>query len=116
MSKAYITVQLDKMRNLRYGMRALETIEELTGNAIGKLDLQNLKMKDLKCIVYAGLVHEDKELTPDKVVELIDEYSDIQSIADSVGKAMTEAFGKNVKGVAKKGNGTGNRPIETLPE
>lgn len=107
MPKASITIQLDKIRNLRYGMKALETIEDLTGRPVSQLDLTNLRMKDLKSIVYAGLSHEDPELTPDSVVTLIDEYSDIQTVAEAVGKAMTAAFGKNGQRAVEKENGTG---------
>jgi hypothetical protein len=46
--------------------------------------------------VWAGLEHEDKELTSEKVFDLVDEYSDITTVAGIMGKAMTEGLGKNV--------------------
>ena len=51
-------------------------------------------IKDLLIIVYAGLFHEDKTLTLEKVGDLIDEYSNITEIADKLGEAFTLAFGK----------------------
>ena len=90
--KKTVTIELDKPRNLRYGINALIKVEELTGKPITKLDLNNISMKDLRTIVYAGLCHEDDSLTPEKVGELMDDYSDITRIAEKLGEAFNIAF------------------------
>ena len=91
--KKTVTIELDKARNLRYGMNALVKVEELIGKPITKLDLENISMKDLRSILYAGLYHEDKDLTSESVGNLIDEYSDITAIAEKLGEAFNIAFG-----------------------
>ena len=54
--KKSVMIQLDKIRNLRYGMNALVTIEELTGKSITKIDLSDISMKDLRNgILYRGV-------------------------------------------------------------
>ena len=93
MAKKTVTIELDKARNLRYGMNALVKIEELTGKPITKLDLESISMKDLRIIVYAGLCHEDKELTLESAGDLIDNYSDVTEVADKIAEAFTIAFG-----------------------
>ncbi|SCY25107.1 hypothetical protein [Alkaliphilus peptidifermentans] len=93
MGKMGVTLELDRPRTLRYGMNALVKIEELTGKPISKLDLENISMKDLRTIVYGGLFHEDKSLTPEVVGNLIDEYSSMETVAEKLGKAMELAFG-----------------------
>lgn len=106
--KQSITIELDRPRNLRYGMNALVKIEEMIGRPISKLDLENISIKDLRTIIYAGLFHEDKNLSPEKIGELIDEFSDINTVAEKLGEAMTEAFGtKNVERAAAKAEKTG---------
>lgn len=107
MNKA-VSIQLDKVRNLRYGINALCTIEDLLGKSISSLDLQNLSMKDLRLVIFAGLLHEDNTLTPEKVGALIDDYSNIGEISQKLGEAFTLAFGeqknrKNPQRVAKIG-------------
>jgi hypothetical protein len=82
--KKSVMIQLDKIRNLRYGMNALVTIEELTGKSITKIDLSDISMKDLRTILFAGLYHEDKELTPEKVGNLIDEHGNLSEIAEKL--------------------------------
>ena len=96
--KKGVTINLDRPRTLRYGMNALATIEDITGKSILSLDLNNVGVKDLLAIVYGGLYHEDKTLTIEKVGELIDDYSDLTEIAEKIGEALTEAFGKGQTG------------------
>ncbi len=101
--KKSVTLELDKARNLRYGINALVKVEELTGKSITKLDLDNISMSDLRTIVYAGLCHEDKDITPEKVGELIDEYSSVEVVAEKMGEAFTLAFGNGKGGGVNKG-------------
>ena len=83
-----VTINLDKPRTLRYGINALVKVEDLTGKNITALDLSHVGIKDLLIIVYAGLCHEDKDLTLEKVGDLIDEYSNITEIAEKLGEAL----------------------------
>ena len=92
--KKGISINLDKPRTLRYGINALAKIEDITGRPITALDLNRVGIKDLLVFVYAGLYHEDKDLTVEQVGNIIDEYSDINSVAEKVGEAFTLAFGK----------------------
>lgn len=106
--KQGVLIELDRPRTFRYGMGALVKIEELTGKAISKLDLDNIAIKDLRSIIYAGLCHEDKSLTPDMVCEIVDEYSDLSTVAEKLGEAMTLAFGsKNAQRLTEKKQITG---------
>lgn len=94
--KKGVTIVLDRPRTLRYGMNALARIEDITGKKLMKLDLDNLGIKDLLAIVYAGLCHEDSTLSIEQVGDLIDDYSDLATVAEKLGEALTEAFGKTV--------------------
>lgn len=94
----YHPIELDKVRNLRYGMRALSMAEDQMGKPIASLDLNNATIKEIAILIWCGLAHEDKELNVNKVMDLIDEYSDLPTVMETVGKALTEAFaGKNQK-------------------
>lgn len=110
MAKKFTPLVLDKTRNLRYGMVALTKIEKKLGKPFTKIDFENeMTYAEIADILWAGLSHEDPELTPEKVAELIDDYSDIQTAITTMGEAMQEAFGgKNVQGTEtqNKENGT----------
>ena len=98
----FYPVQLDKMRNFKYGMRALDVIEKTIGMPINSIDMTKMTMTDTAIFIWAGLQHEDKNLTPDKVIDLIDEYSSLEAISKTMFEALSEAFG------AKKSDDTEN--------
>lgn len=89
----YTPVKLDRTRNFRYGMKAMSAIEKTLNTNISKLDFDNLTMEATATIIWAGLMHEDKDLTVEKVMDLIDEHSSIPVVIEAMGKAFNEAFG-----------------------
>lgn len=141
MAKKFIPLVLDKTRNIRYGMVALTRIEKKLGKPFASINFGGTKVEKVICpdcsheveveiadggigityaeiadILWAGMVHEDTELTSEKVAELIDEYSDIATAMGAMSDAMQEAFGtKNVQGTVQVTveNGTGILPSET---
>lgn len=85
-SKKMVTINLDKERHLYFTLNSLELIEDMTGTSVDKIG-ENMNMKTLKALVFAGLVHEDKDLTVDEVGEMIG----VDKI-EEVSKAIGEAF------------------------
>lgn len=81
-----VKINLDKERNLYFTLNSLEVIEELTGKTIDKLS-EGMTISMLKAVVYAGLIHEDKELTVDAVGEMIG-FEDIEMISQAIGEAF----------------------------
>lgn len=102
----YTPIELDKTRNLRYGMKAIAQFEKILGKNLAKIDMENLRMDEQAVILWAGLVHEDASLTPEKVMELIDEFSDIQTALETMGKAFEDAFGKKEKNAQRAASST----------
>ncbi len=101
----FYPIKLDKTRNLRYGMKALSLIEDTLGKPASKLDMDNMTMRDAATIIWAGLAHEDKELNPDKVMDLIDENSNINEAMEAMFKAFEGAFGGNEEKNSKRATG-----------
>jgi len=94
MAKKFIPIELDKVRNLRYGMQSLMLLEDKLGKPLASIDFNNeLRYKDVCTIVWAGLHWEDKSLSLDGVAQLIDDYSDIPTVIEAMTTAMNEAFG-----------------------
>lgn len=90
---SYVPIELDKVRNFRYGMKAISMIEKKLKKPISKVDFENLTMEDTATIIWAGLAHEDKSLTLDKVMDLIDEKGNLQEVMQAMSEAMSLAFG-----------------------
>lgn len=91
----YYPIKLDKVRNLRYGMRAIDRIEKKLKKKIGDIDgatIGNLSMEEYATFIWAGLVHEDKDLTPNKVMDLIDEHSSLGTISKEMWTAFNAMY------------------------
>ena len=58
------------------------------------IDTESLSMHELSVFIWAGLYHEDRDLTPEKVMDLVDDYSDIPTASLALGEAVTQAFGE----------------------
>ena len=87
-------IMLDKPRNLRYGMRAIKMIENALGKSAFGIELNDMTMDEIATFIWAGLYHEDKEITPDEVIDLVDEHSDLPTALLTMAKAFGESFGK----------------------
>ncbi len=100
----YTPIELDKMRNLRYGMKAISLVEKKLKKPMTKLDMDSLTMDDSAILIWAGLAHEDPDLSPDKVMDLIDDHSSLTKVMEAVGAAMAEAFGSAEEPVTQEKN------------
>lgn len=85
---------LDKEREFKYGMRAISRVEKKLKKPISQIDLETLTMEDTAVLIWAGLVWEDKDLTSDKVMNLVDEYSNVTKVLAVAGEALQDAFGE----------------------
>lgn len=101
-------IVLDKQRNLTYDLNAFEELENLyeseqvfdkDGNeiesplskALESLQTSKKRMKHLKNFLFAGLVHEDKTLTPEIVGKLIG-YQNITDVTNSIWEAVSNSM------------------------
>lgn len=84
--KKTITLELDRVRTLKFTLNSLEIIEDLTGQSLDKIG-QSMNMKTLKALLYAGLVHEDKELTAERIGDMI-EVGDLERVSQALSEAL----------------------------
>jgi hypothetical protein len=89
--------KLDKVRNLRFGMRSLSIVEKELGTNLSKLDMENLTLEQASIMLWAGLLHEDPTLTVDGLMDLIDEHSSIEESFSVLAIAITTSFGEKGK-------------------
>lgn len=100
----YIPVKLDKTRNILIGFGALKIFKKITGKSLAKYDFDNEDFEDfIPALFYAGLVHEDKELTLDKTIELIDKHLGVKAALEMLQPILEETFGAEDVTNAKNG-------------
>jgi hypothetical protein len=101
-----------KTHNLRFDYNALCALEEYSRLPIGELWERltgSVHLRDIRSIIWAGLLHEDRSLTPEAVGEMID-FAKMSELAESVTKALDLAF--KVEGQLKKGPGSKQQPSQ----
>jgi hypothetical protein len=89
---AVVSIELDKPRQLKYTNGALRKFQEKTGKAALKMKPEEFN-EYLSEILWAGLLHEDKDITVDQVDEMIgpsNMYYVIGKVTEAWGMSMPE--------------------------
>lgn len=90
----YTPIKLDKTRNLRFRMKACRIIEKHFGKPLAHIRLDECTVEDFMTIMCAGLAHEDKDLTVEKMFDIVDECDiNLNSLIEIVYGAMADAYG-----------------------
>jgi hypothetical protein len=93
--RGFVKVNLDKERNLRYTMNALAEIEDQLGVPLSEMAELKMTIKNVRVILWAGLIHEDEELTQREVGNMVD-LENMQEVQEKVAEAFAMADkGKN---------------------
>lgn len=87
-----VTVKLDKERNLRLTLRGMLEFEKLTGGNLFKgFDMKKMTLKERTALLWACLIHEDKELKYDDFIDMVD-LGNINMLADAVAQCINESL------------------------
>lgn len=89
-----IPIELDKMRNLRFGTNALINFQDITGKTVQEVN-KRASLKDLRALLFCGLEWEDSTLTLEDIGNLLDiaiERDGLEGLADKIGKAVELAY------------------------
>lgn len=78
-----------KKRTLRFDINALADFEQETGMGFGQLMSTRAVFATARALLWAGLKHEDRALTVEKVGSLLGKY--VQA-GGQIDKALTAAF------------------------
>jgi hypothetical protein len=83
-----IPITLDKERTLLYDFNAFIELEELYGDINKAFEgLEQLKMKTIRDMIWAGLIHEDENLTSKQVGKMLN-MANVQEIAAKIMEAL----------------------------
>jgi hypothetical protein len=106
-----VPIKLDKERNLKFGFAAMMALEkELEGKSFFEIvkEVQTKPTITLMVhLVWAGLIHEEKSLTVERVTKILDN-SDFE---DLIGK-INEAVGLSLKEDDDQGNASAGEATE----
>ncbi|MEE9401258.1 MAG: hypothetical protein V3V32_04485 [Dehalococcoidia bacterium] len=83
-----VEIELDRPRFLRFDLNAMCEVERMTGSSFAEMDGS---MQTMRVLLWAGLLHDDPELTLKDVGSFI-HVGNIQEVSDAVGEALSVAM------------------------
>lgn len=94
-----VKITLDKERSLLFDLNAFAAVEEVY-ESVDKAfeDLEKGKIKALRTLLWAGLLHEDENLTLKDVGRIVT-LADMDKIAPAINEALQAALPKEAKNV-----------------
>lgn len=96
-----VTIKLDKERHLRLTLKGMLEFEKITGkNLLKGFDLKELTLEDTAALIWACLIHEDKELTYDDVLCMVD-LSNLVIATDAVSMCLEQSLPESGGGKAR---------------
>lgn len=100
-----VTIQLDKERHLRLPLKGMIEFEKLTGKSLLKgFTFKDLSLEDTAAMLWASLIHEDKELTFDDVLLMVD-FGNLAAVMSSLATSLSQSMPATKEGdrpLAKK--------------
>lgn len=97
-----VTIQLDKERHLRFNLKAMIAFQHQTGKNILKgLSFKDLDLEEFAAFLWACLIHEDKELSYDDVLNMVD-FSNLEAVIDALSVCFNQSLPETKEG---------NRPL-----
>jgi len=127
MAQPFVTIELDKPRKLRFDLWSLKALQDKTGLKLSQLGEFMAETQDdiekMATLLWAGLVHEDKDLTVEKLMSTItwDKLSEslgkvYEAFSDNLGLRESEDIEKNesrAKEQKPQKNGIGTSPLKS---
>ncbi|MBY6275377.1 hypothetical protein [Symbiobacterium thermophilum] len=98
-----VPIELDKPRNLKFTLNSMVLFEKHTGKRFNQVE-NGLSMEELRILLWACLIHEDPDLTPEQVGDMI-HAGNLERVAEALHTMMSELRAKG----NKEGSPTKNR-------
>jgi len=87
-----VTINLDKERHLRLTLKGMLEFEKLTKkNLLKGVNFAELTLEDTAVLMWACLIHEDKKLTFDDFLRMID-FSNLEIVIKAVTDCLNQSM------------------------
>lgn len=87
-----VSVELDKPRTILFDLNAFAELEDVYGSMENTFAaMQAGSMKAARTMLWAGLLHEDENLTPRQVGRLVT-MDNMESVLDAISRALLDAM------------------------
>ena len=88
--RGLVEIELDKPRQIRFTLNALAELEDKLGVSLSELEGLTKGVKQIRTFLWAGLLHEEPELSEQAVGNMVD-FDNIEYINEKINKAFQRA-------------------------
>jgi hypothetical protein len=100
-----VIIELDKMRELRFGHKALKTFQAISDVKIEEIGSGGMDFESIEKLIYCGLLSDARKngehITLEQVEDWLDDTPNIQYVIDKMTEAMNLAFSGSNEGKEK---------------
>lgn len=90
--RGQVDIELDKPRVVKYDLNAFAEIEDRFNVPVSKIGEIEMGLKQVRTLLWAGLIHEDEALTEKQVGALVD-FSNLEYVNQKIVEAFSNATG-----------------------
>ena len=88
--RGLVEIELDKTRQIRFTLNALAELEDKLGVPLTELEGLTMGVKQIRTFLWAGLLHEEPELSEQAVGNMVD-FDNIEYINEKINEAFQRA-------------------------
>lgn len=116
MAKVFVNITLDKQRRIRLGFMALEALESVEGNGLEALKRMNhnMSVRLIRNILWAGLLEDDPEITPEQVSKILNDF-DLGEVLEKLLEAVNGALDRKNEPTGEEKTNPEQEPQESTP-
>ncbi len=86
-----VKITLDRERTLKLDLNAMVNFEEATGKSLFNFNTKNISTKDIRALLWACLLRDNKDLTLEKVGELVT-FDNLKMVSEKIQEVFITAF------------------------
>lgn len=99
-----VLVQLDRLREVRFGHKSLKMLSVLLGKNMAQFDESEIDLGDIEKVMFCGLQQDCKEHGENLVLEQMEDLLDLAPSYGDIIKAMNDALNKAFQETEKQKN------------
>lgn len=105
-----VTIELDRVRRIRFDVNAISDAEEILGTSLGRAMQSRAGVREIRALLWAGLRWEDRGLTLERAGTILQRHLEAGVSLEDVGTKIGEALVSC--GIFKTENDEGNVKAE----
>jgi len=90
-TKPGVKITLDRERTLLLDLNGMAAYEDIMGKSLFTTDMAQIGARELRAILWSGLIHEDESLTLKQVGSWITQEN-MAAVANSISEAFKKAM------------------------